>query len=214
MNLLDKETITVLLADDHSLIRQGIMLILEEIEVDAKVTQASNLQQITEQISANKIDIAVIDAHFPDGNSITILPEIKALAPEIRILIFTGIDEAANALKFLKAGANGFISKMSEEEEIKNAILTIMKDGEYLSPQTQSLLMNSMRNSKAINPLFRLTERELQIAKMYASGNGNLEIANELDVKQNTVSTIKRRIFEKLEIENIVELIQILQDNP
>ena len=138
MNLLDKETITVLLADDHSLIRQGIMLILEEIEVDAKVTQASNLQQITEQISANKIDIAVIDAHFPDGNSITILPEIKTLAPEIRILIFTGIDEAANALKFLKAGANGFISKMCEEEEIKNAILTIMKDGEYLSPQTQS----------------------------------------------------------------------------
>ena len=214
MNLLDKETITVLLADDHSLIRQGIMLILEEIEVDAKVTQASNLQQITEQISANKIDIAVIDAHFPDGNSITILPEIKTLAPEIRILIFTGIDEAANALKFLKAGANGFISKMSEEEEIKNAILTIMKDGEYLSPQTQSLLMNSMRNSKAINPLFRLTERELQIAKMYASGNSNLEIANQLDVKQNTVSTIKRRIFEKLKIENIVELIQILQDNP
>lgn len=214
MNLLDKETITVLLADDHSLIRQGIMLILEEIEVDAKVIQASNLQQITEQISANKIDIAVIDAHFPDGNSITILPEIKTLAPEIRILIFTGIDEAANTLKFLKAGANGFISKMSEEEEIKNAILTIMKDGEYLSPQTQSLLMNSMRNSKAINPLFRLTERELQIAKMYASGNSNLEIANQLDVKQNTVSTIKRRIFEKLEIENIVELIQILQDNP
>ena len=214
MNLLDKETITVLLADDHSLIRQGIMFILEEIEVDAKVTQASNLQQITEQISANKIDIAVIDAHFPDGNSITILPEIKTLAPEIRILIFTGIDEAANALKFLKAGANGFISKMSEEEEIKNAILTIMKDGEYLSPQTQSLLMNSMRNSKAINPLFRLTERELQIAKMYASGNSNLEIANQLDVKQNTVSTIKRRIFEKLKIENIVELIQILQDNP
>ena len=214
MNLLDKETITVLLADDHSLIRQGIMLILEEIEVDTKVTQASNLQQITEQISANKIDIVVIDAHFPDGNSITILPEIKTLAPEIRILIFTGIDEAANALKFLKAGANGFISKMSEEEEIKNAILTIMKDGEYLSPQTQSLLMNSMRNSKAINPLFRLTERELQIAKMYASGNSNLEIANQLDVKQNTVSTIKRRIFEKLEIENIVELIQILQDNP
>ena len=214
MNLLDKETITVLLADDHSLIRQGIMFILEEIEVDAKVIQASNLQQITEQICANKIDIAVIDAHFPDGNSITILPEIKTLAPEIRILIFTGIDEAANALKFLKAGANGFISKMSEEEEIKNAILTIMKDGEYLSPQTQSLLMNSMRNSKAINPLFRLTERELQIAKMYASGNSNLEIANQLDVKQNTVSTIKRRIFEKLKIENIVELIQILQDNP
>ncbi len=142
------------------------------------------------------------------------MPEIKTLAPEIRILIFTGIDEAANALKFLKAGANGFISKMSEEEEIKNAILTIMKDGEYLSPQTQSLLMNSMRNSKAINPLFRLTERELQIAKMYASGNSNLEIANQLDVKQNTVSTIKRRIFEKLKIENIVELIQILQDNP
>ena len=73
--------------------------------------------------------------------------------------------------------------------------------------------MNSIRNRNLINPLFSLTDRELEIAKMYAEGLGNLEIANNPDIKQNTVSTIKKRIFDKLKIENIVDLIKIITDH-
>jgi DNA-binding NarL/FixJ family response regulator len=212
MNELDKKSINFLLADDHSLIRQGIVFVLEEIGFDYEVFHASNLQQTLEAIKNHSIDIAIIDAHFPDGNSLTILSEIKEIRPEIKILIFTGIDENIHSFKYINAGANGFLSKMNEENEIEQAILKIKNEGEYISPVTQALLMNSLHNGKQIDPLSSLSERELQIARMYAEGYGNLEIAVKLDVKQNTVSTVKKRIFDKLKIENIVELIELIKN--
>lgn len=212
MSQLDKP-INFLLADDHSLIRQGVAFLLEEMELDCEIFHASSLNKILESLKSNPIDIAIIDAHFPDGNSLSILSEIKNIRPETKILIFSGIDENAQALKFINAGANGFLSKLSEEDDVKKAILKMIDEGEYISPATQALLVNSFRNRKLINPLYSLTERELQIAEMYAGGFGNLEIANKLDVKQNTVSTIKKRIFDKLDIENIVELIELMKDH-
>lgn len=213
MNQLDHKSINFLLADDHSLIRQGIVFVLEEIDFDYEVFHASNLQQTLEAVKIHPIDIAIIDAHFPDGNSLTVLSEIKKIKPEIKILIFTGIDESTHSLKFINAGANGFLSKLNEEAEIEKAIKRIINEGEYISPVTQALLMNSLHNGKQINPLSLLTERELQIAKMYAEGLGNLEIAGQLDIKQNTVSTLKKRIFDKLKIENIVELIEFIRNH-
>lgn len=213
MNHLDNTPLNFLLADDHSLIRQGIAFLLEDLSLDHVVFHASNLQQTLEVLKTNPIHIAIIDAHFPDGNSLNVLPEIKKISPETKIMIFTGIDESTHSLKFINAGANGFLSKLSEEEEIKRAILKMKNDGEYISATTQALLMNSFRDPKLINPLYGLTERELQIAELYAKGYGNLEIANLLDLKQNTVSTIKKRIFEKLKLENIVELIELVKNH-
>lgn len=212
MNQLDK-SITFLLADDHSLIRQGIVFLLEEMEINCNIIHASTLKKILESVEANPIDIAIIDAHFPDGNSLSILSEIKKIRPETKILIFSGIDENTQSLKFINAGANGFLSKLSEEDVVKDAIMKMIQEGEYISLATQALLVNSFRNRKLINPLFSLTERELEIAEMYAEGMGNLEIANKLDIKQNTVSTIKKRIFDKLDIDNIVELIAVMKDH-
>ena len=213
MTPLESKSINFLLADDHSLIRQGVVFIIEEMELDCEIYQASNLHQTLEFINKFSIDIAIIDANFPDGNSLNVLPEIKKISPDTKILIFTGIDEGPQSLKYLTAGANGFLSKMNDEEEIKNAILKMVNSGAYISPITQALLIDSIRNPAVSNPLLLLTERELQIAKMYAEGQGNLEIANSLDVKQNTVSTLKKRIFDKLEIENIVELIELIKDH-
>lgn len=212
MNQLDK-SITFLLADDHSLIRQGIVFLLEEMEINCNIIHASTLKKILESVEANPIDIAIIDAHFPDGNSLSILSEIKKIRPETKILIFSGMDENTQSLKFINAGANGFLSKLSEEDVVKDAIMKMIQEGEYISLATQALLVNSFRNRKLINPLFSLTERELEIAEMYAEGMGNLEIANKLDIKQNTVSTIKKRIFDKLDIDNIVELIALMKDH-
>lgn len=213
MTPLESKTLNFLLADDHSLIRQGVVFIIEEMELNCEIYQASNLHQTLEFINKFPIDIAIIDANFPDGNSLNVLPEIKKISPDTKILIFTGIDEGPQSLKYLTAGANGFLSKMNDEEEIKNAILKMVNSGAYISPITQALLIDSIRNPAVSNPLLLLTERELQIAKMYAEGQGNLEIANSLDIKQNTVSTLKKRIFDKLEIENIVELIELIKDH-
>ncbi|MXS70820.1 response regulator [Flavobacteriaceae bacterium W22] len=209
----ENDHINFLLADDHSLIRQGMEFVIEDIGWEGNIFHASNLKQVLNTIENEEIDIVIIDAVFPDGNSLSIIPEIKKLSPKTKILVFSGLDEQSNSLRYINAGANGFLSKMSEEEETKNAVLKIYKEGKYLSSVTQTVLLESINNPGAVNPLQRLTQREFQIAEMYAKGLGNLEIANILDVKQNTISTIKKRIFEKLEIDNIVELIELLKSS-
>lgn len=213
MNPLDQKPITFLLADDHSLIRQGLVFMLEDLELDVEILHASNLQSALKSAIDNPIDIMIVDAHFPDGNSLSIIPEIKNAKPEVKILVFSGIDENIHALKYINAGANGFLSKLSEEDEVKIALENMVQHGEYITSTVQRLLINSMRNPQLANPLQSLTERELEIAKLYAEGLGNLEIANQLDVKQNTISTIKKRIFDKLKIENIVELIELMKEH-
>lgn len=202
-----------LLADDHSLIRQGMILLLDYIGIQHKVFHASNFHQIMEYMRFQRIDIAVVDASFPEGSSLDLIGEMKEISPEVKILIFSGIDEVLHSIKFLNAGADGFLSKLSDEEEIRNALISIIRKGEYISPLTKGLLINSAKSRKLINPLLSLTKRELEIAHMYAAGRGNLEIANLLNLRQNTVSTIKKRIFKKLMIDNLMELVELLKSN-
>lgn len=206
----NKET-TFLLADDHSIVRQGMEIIISDMIPDAKIYHASSLQKVMELVKSEEIEIAIMDAHFPDGNSLHILSEMKTANPDLKILIFSGLEEDLHALKFIKAGANGYLSKLSEEDEVSEAILHFIQKGEYFSAISRNLLVQLVSNPDLLNPLARLTKRELQIAEMYAEGLGNLEISNQLDIRQNTVSTIKKNIFEKLKIENIVELIDLIK---
>lgn len=208
---MENKEITFLLADDHSIVRQGIEILINDIVPNSKIYHTSSSQQIVELVKSKEIEIAIIDAHFPDGNTLHILPQIKNINPYIKILIFTGLEEHSHALKFINAGANGYLSKLNEEEEVRQAILDIVHKGEYISSLSRNLLLQFAHDPSLINPLSYLTKRELQIAEMYAEGYGNLEIANHLDIKQNTVSTIKRNIFDKLKIENLVELIDLIK---
>lgn len=208
---MENKEIVFLLADDHSIVRQGMEIVISDIVPDAKVYQTSSLQQVVELIESKGIEMAIIDAHFPDGNSLHILPQMKAANPDLKILIFTGLEEDLHVLKFIKAGANGYLSKLSEEEEIKEALTTFIEKGEYFSDLSRNLLVQFVYNPNLISPLSSLTKREMEIAEMYAEGYGNLEIANNLNIKQNTVSTIKKNIFEKLKIENLVELIELIK---
>ncbi|MBB4805261.1 DNA-binding NarL/FixJ family response regulator [Chryseobacterium defluvii] len=208
---IENREITFLLADDHSMVRQGMAITVSEVVPDARIYHTSSLQQVVEMVRSNGVEIVIIDAHFPDGNSLHILPQIKSVNPDIKILIFSGLEEHLHALKYINAGANGYLSKLSEEEEVRQAVSDIIHKGEYISAVSRSLLVQFAYDPNSINPLNYLTKRELQIAEMYAEGYGNLEIANHLDIKQNTVSTIKKNIFEKLKIENLVELIDLIK---
>jgi DNA-binding NarL/FixJ family response regulator len=208
---IQNKEIIFLLADDHSIVRQGMEIVISDIVPQAKVFQASSLHQAVEQIASQNIEMAIIDAHFPDGNSLNLLPQMKSANPDIKILIFTGLEEELHGLKFIKAGANGYLSKLSEEDEVREAITTFIEKGEYFSELLRNLLVQLVYNPDLINPLNSLTKRELQIAELYAEGYGNLEISNTLNIKQNTVSTIKKNIFEKLKIENMVELVELIK---
>lgn len=209
-SILNKEII-FLLADDHSIVRQGMEIVISDIAPNARVYQTSSLHQVLELVESKGIEMAIIDAHFPDGNSLHIIPQMKSINPDIKILIFTGLEEELHGLKFIKAGANGYLSKLSEEEEVKEAVTAFIEKGEYFSDLLRNLLVQFVYNPDLISPLSILTKRELQIAELYAEGYGNLEISNSLNIKQNTVSTIKKNIFEKLKIENMVELVDLIK---
>ncbi|MDR6466098.1 response regulator transcription factor [Chryseobacterium sediminis] len=208
---IQNKEIIFLLADDHSIVRQGMEIVISDIVPNAKVYQTSSLHQVLELIESKGVEMAIIDAHFPDGNSLHILPQMKSVNPDLKVLIFTGLEEDLHGLKFIKAGANGYLSKLSEEEEVREAITTFIEKGEYFSDLLRNLLVQLVYNPDLISPLNSLTKRELQIAELYAEGYGNLEISNSLNIKQNTVSTIKKNIFEKLKIENMVELVDLIK---
>ncbi|MBD8084454.1 response regulator [Chryseobacterium caseinilyticum] len=209
--MTEYKNITFLLADDHSLIRQGVEILIEDLGFEGDILHASTLQKVLACTAENNIDVLVIDAAFPDGNSLEIIPDLKTKYPELKILVFSGLEESDYALRFLNAGVNGFLTKVSEEEDIKNALMKVIVEGRYISSVTQGLLLNSLQNSSHQNPLEKLTKRELEVVQMYADGMGNLEIANALGLKQNSVSTMKKRVFEKLGIDSLVELAALLK---
>ena len=205
------ESYHFLLADDHTIVRQGIEMILEDINEENQIKHASSLQQILQNLQTYSFDFAILDAQMQDGNCLNILPEIKKTQPDLKVMMFTSFEEETYSLKFIQAGADGFLSKLSNEWEIRKAIESLITNGQYYPPFTEKLLAIAPQNNDFLDPFKRLSEREMQIIEFYAKGWGNLEIANQLELKQNTVSTFKKRIFEKLEINNLVALVELFK---
>ncbi|WP_255577442.1 response regulator transcription factor [Elizabethkingia sp. JS20170427COW] len=202
---------TFLIADDHAIVRQGLSLIIEDLYEDAKILQTATLAQTLGEVQKHSCNFAILDIQFQDGSCMNILPKIKEYNPDIKILIFSSCEERSHALKYIEAGAHGYLNKLSDEDTISSAIQALVQQGKYFSPIVQDLLLQKVKDPFFDQPLHKLTDREKQVAQLLAEGLGNLEIANYLNIKQNTVSTLKKRIFEKLEITNILDLAELLK---
>jgi len=202
---------TFLVADDHSVVRQGVSLLLKELFFNAKIYQAGNFKETLKVLRETQIDLLVLDINFPDGNSLNIIPETKTIQPDIKILILSAYDEDIYALRYLNAGASGYLSKGSTEEEMKLALKSMMVSGKYITQNIKDRILDSYITKKPINPLELLSNREVEVARLLIKGYGNMEIAELLQVKKTTVSTFKNRIFEKLEINNLADLIDFFQ---
>jgi DNA-binding NarL/FixJ family response regulator len=202
---------TFLIADDHSIVRQGIALLLKELFFNAKIHHAGTFKETLKVVREVKIDLLILDINFPEGNSLNILSEIKAIQNDVKILIFTAYDEDIYALRYLNAGASGYLNKGSSEEEMKNALKSMMVNGKYITQNIKDRILDSYISKKPINPLEQLSNREVEVAQLLIKGYGNMEIAEMLNVKKTTVSTFKNRIFEKLDINNLADLIDFFQ---
>ncbi|MFN3968080.1 response regulator transcription factor [Flavobacterium sp.] len=201
------QNFTFLIADDHSIVRQGVSLLIKELFFNAKIHQAGNFKDTLKILRETKIDLLVLDINFPDGNSLNIIAETKNIQPDIKILIFSAYDEDIYALRYLNAGASGYLNKGSNEEEMKQALKSMIVSGKYITQNIKDRILDSYISKKPINPLELLSNREVEVARLLIKGYGNMEIAEYLNVKKSTVSTFKNRIFEKLEIDNLADLI-------
>ena len=197
--------IRILIADDHRVVSVGIISILRSAYPEMDIDWAKTYDEAKIFLQNSRYDLVMLDIHMPGTLYTQMIPDIKSLQSDVKILIFSSYDQNV-ALQYIRKGAEGYLNKQCTEEGIKNAISIILETGFYYPPELIPLIM---KGTKETNEVRNLTEREYQIFELLAKGNGNLEISNFLHVQVSTISTFKKRIFDKLNISNIAELIDI-----
>lgn len=203
----------ILVVDDQEVVRFGTTLILQKTIENAQVSDAGNFDDTLKILATKQFDLVILDIDMPGGNNHQMLDVIRLRHPEIKILIFSSYDEQIFGWRYLEAGADGFLSKKTGIEEIKNAVKSLLRDEKYLSPLLKQTLLNNISNKKSAtsNPLDRLSNRESNIMQLLIKGSSVAEIAQKLSLQISTVSTYKKRICEKLQVSNIVEMIEKVQ---
>lgn len=200
----------ILLVDDHSVVRHGVSVLLKKAFDKVTITQADDFEDLLSKLD-QKHDLLFLDINLPGGNSTKMIEQIRAIQPDLLIMMFSAYDESRYALRYIHAGANGFLNKYSKDEEIIKAVKSILETGKYISDVVKEKIVENALLNKPINPLEKLSDREVEVAELLVSGDGNLEISNKLNIQMSTVSTLKNRIFDKLGINNVVRLVEILR---
>lgn len=200
----------VLIADDHSIVRYGTSLVIKEMLPAGTIREAHNFDQAVKLLDSDRFDLVVLDINIPGGNNLQMIDIVKLRQPHVKILIFSGYDEQLYALRYLQAGADGYVVKQAPEGELKAAIQTIQNNDKYISANVKQHLINGLtaKNTAARNPLTGLSNREMEVMQQLVKGASVAEIGVALSLQISTVSTYKSRIFEKMEVTNIVDLVE------
>ena len=201
-----KKNLNILIVDDYLIVRKGIELIIHENLQNAIVHHAENYREAIQVIKAVHIDLIILDIIIEGVEDIKIMNEIKFIQKNTKILIFSCHEENFYGLRYIKNGADGFLNKLSSDVKIIEVINEILLNGNYYSTNIKNKLNTRVVKKRFLNPIENLSDREFEVAKMLVNGSGNLEIANKLNIQMSTVSTYKIRVFEKLNINNIVAL--------
>ena len=201
----------ILIADDHGVVRLGLSLLVKKLRPHALVEQVSDYKEVMQIIKETTFDLAILDLNMPNGNFQEALQAIKIKDPNTKVMIFSSQDENLYAVRYLKMGADGFLHKDSGEDVINRALIKMLDKGRYMSEEVKDSLIYDKLNKQETpsNPLELLSEREMEIASCFVEGEAPKDISNRLNIHPSTVSTYKSRIFEKLKIQSIAELIKI-----
>lgn len=199
----------ILIVDDHLVVRTGVSIILEEKIKNIAISTTENFNETLEVLKEKTFDLIILDINIPGGRNTSMIDAIRSIQAEVKILIFSVYEEDTHACPYIIAGANGYLNKLSDKKKLTGAVDTILKTGNYLTPDTIKELVKASSNKQSINPLDKLSKREKEISELLVQGDGNIEIANKLSIQLTTVSTHKNKIFNKLNIKNIVELISL-----
>ncbi len=200
--------IRVLLADDHAIVRAGLKEILADTGDIEVAAEATNGQDVMAQIRARDFDVAVLDMSMPGRSGIELIKQVKDEKPKLRILILTMHSEQQYAVRALKAGASGFLTKEAAADQLVAAIRKIAGGGAYISPETAERLVLDAAPRAESAPHTLLSDREFQVLQMIAGGKTVGEIAKRLSLSVKTVSTHKTRILHKMGLANQAELIR------
>ncbi|MEP7317807.1 MAG: response regulator transcription factor [Panacibacter sp.] len=204
----------LLIADDHTIIRTGLKMIIENFLPDCKIDEAHDGDSAFEKISNHEYDLTIMDINMPNTNSFELIKTILILKPETKILMYSMNTEEIYAKRFLKIGVMGYLRKDESESEIKKAINLVLNNKRYISVElTEKLVHDLYTVNQSTNPFDKLSPREFEIVQHLIEGESVGDISQKLKLHTSTVGTYKARIFEKLKCNNVIYLSKLTQDH-
>jgi two-component system invasion response regulator UvrY len=199
-----------LIIEDHEVVTAAIELILMENFPKARFRKAGSFPKGTRMLSEDPAaDLIILDVDIPGGESYKMIETLRNIQANVKVMIFTGQDEDPHAIRFLKAGANGFLSKNAPLEQCAVAVKLILGGKKYVSDSVQEMITSSFFDKTAgaqESGDSALSPRETEVMELLLLGKWTKDIANELNLNPTTVSTHKARIFQKMDVTNVIDL--------
>lgn len=197
-----------LIAEDQSIVRMGTSLLIKDLYPQAFIAEADNFDETIKILQTNHFDLLILDIRMPGGDNLHMVEAVKLRRPDIAILVFTNYDEHIYGPKFLQAGVKGYLSKMADTDTIKSAITRILNGEKYMSLQVKEDLSDNKANPPLHYGHSTLSDREIEVMQLLIRGKSSTQIKEMLNIHSSTVSTYKARIFEKMQVCNVIELIE------
>lgn len=204
--------IKVLLVDDHAIVRNGVRLMLGEADDISVEGEAESAQRALQLIRTQEFDVALLDIAMPDKNGLDLLKQLRAEQPKLSVLILSTYSEEIYAMRAFKLGAAGYLTKDSPTSALINAVRKAAAGGKHVSPAMMEKLVSAIGGG-TVGSHDALSNRELEVLKLIASGESLVKIADTLHLSPHTVTTYRARILEKMGLSNNAELTRYAIEN-
>ena len=211
--------IRVVIADDHTILREGLKQLLQATEDFEVVGEAGDGHEVLHQVRTREFDVLLLDLSMPGKSGMELIKQVKAERPKLRVLVLSMHEEHQYAVRAIRSGASGYLTKESASTQLVTAIRKVAGGGAFISAEVaEQLALSAMPNAEG--PLHgSLSDREYQVFRLLVAGEGVTQIAAQLNLSVKTVSTHKARLMEKLGIDNAAELVRYalkhgLSDDP
>ncbi len=200
--------IKLLVADNHPIVRFGIETLLEQQEDIRLIGEVPTTRKLFEKLEEETPDVLVLEMDIPEINGVAALRKIRSEYPEVKVLIYSGQSEDVYALSTIRAGASGYLSKHAGLNNLPAAIRKVGYGGMFITNELAQRLAFDEGTQKPRRFFRKLSTREVEVLKMLANGKRNKEVAQGLNLNEKTVSNYKARLMKKLNVDNMVDLLQ------
>ena len=200
--------VTILIVDDHPAFRKGLRQILESYNENITVTEAGNGQEVLSKLLRHKYDLIFLDISMPGRNGLEVLQDVKQFNSEANVIILSMHSEDRYAVRAMKGGASGYLTKDSDPKEFIKALEKVLSGNTYFSVDTMDKLLSGFSQSPEMPPHEKLSDREYEIMRQIATGKKLIDIANELAISLSAVSTHRSRVLKKIGISNNAQIVR------
>ncbi len=204
-----KTTPNILIADDHAIVRSGLKVIIHTEIRGARFEEAETGKAVMEKVKDTRFDLVILDVSMPETETFSLATFLLREYPDLKLLIFTINRELFYAKRFLRVGCHGYLNKHAKPAEIINAVLKILSGKKFISDEFTEILSEQFLGIANENPFDDLSDREFEVVLLLLKGNSISGIAETLNIHKSTVGTHKVRIFTKLRVTNMVELLNL-----